>query len=47
MLGEFLREIRGERPPVSPAEDALLALEICVASAISKREGRTVSMAEV
>ncbi len=47
MLGEFVREIRGERPAVSPVGDALRALEICVASVHSKREGRRVSIREL
>lgn len=47
MLGEFVREIRGERLPVCSAQDACLALEVCVASAISKCEGRTVAISEV
>lgn len=47
MLGEFIREIRGERPPVSPVQDALLALKVCVASVMSKHERRTVRVDEV
>jgi len=47
MLREFVREIRGERAPVSPAGDAVRALEICMASVHSKREGRRVSLCEL
>ena len=44
MLSEFVREIRGERPPVSPVENAVRALRICLASVKSKRENRPVSL---
>lgn len=47
MLGEFLREVRGEREPVSSIEDAVRALRICVASVISEKEGRTVHLSEL
>jgi len=47
MLIEFVREIRGERAPVSPVGDAVRALEICMASVHSKREGRRVSLCEL
>ncbi len=44
MLSEFIREIRGEREPVSPIGNAVRALRICVASVQSKREGRPVTL---
>ncbi len=47
MLEEFVKEIRGERPPVSPVQDAVRAVRICLASVKSKREKRTVSMSEI
>lgn len=47
MLGEFLKEIRGERGPVSPVADAVTAMRICLASVMSKREKRTVRITEI
>jgi len=44
MLREFVLEIRGERAPVSPVGDAVRALEICMASMQSKREGRRIEI---
>ncbi len=47
MLKEFIREIRGEREPVCPVEDAILATRVCLAAAKSYLENRTVDMAEI
>lgn len=47
MLHEFVREIRGERAAVSPVQDAVRAVRICLASVKSKREKRTVLMSEI
>jgi len=47
ILAEFVREIHKERAPVSPVADAVRALEICVASIRSKREGRRVAISEL
>jgi predicted dehydrogenase len=46
MLGEFVREIRGKRSPVSPVEHAVRAVRVCLAAVKSKHENRSVSMAE-
>ncbi len=47
MLAEFIREIRGERPPVCPASAAIVATRTCLAAAKSYLEGREVSLSEV
>ncbi len=47
MLGEFLREIRGERKPVNPASEALRASRICFAAIKAYREKRVVSVEEI
>ncbi|MBE2203704.1 MAG: hypothetical protein IAE94_05160, partial [Chthoniobacterales bacterium] len=47
MLAEFIREIRGERGPVCPASDAVLATRVCLAAAKSYIEGRAVDMSEI
>ena len=47
MLNEFLKEVRGERCPVSPVGDAVMAMRICLASVLSKREKRTVQITEI
>ena len=47
MLAEFIREIRGERCPVCPASDAVLATRVCLAAAKSYIEGRAVDMSEI
>ncbi len=47
MLQEFIREIHGERPPVCPAKDAVLAMRICLAAATSYLEGRKVKLTEI
>ncbi len=44
MLREFVKETHGERAPVSPVGDAVQALEICMASVQSKREGRRIEI---
>lgn len=46
MLAEFVREIRGEREPVCPVGDAVLAMRVCLAAATSYLEKRTVSLDE-
>lgn len=45
MLREFIREIRGERGPVSPLEDAIRATRICLAAMESAEEQRPVNVA--
>lgn len=47
MLAEFIREIRGERPPVCPVGDAVLALKVCLAAAKSYLEKREVQLIEL
>jgi len=47
MLKEFVREIRGERGPVSPVASAVTAMRICLAAAKSLTEGREVQIAEI
>ncbi|HWL52172.1 MAG TPA: Gfo/Idh/MocA family oxidoreductase [Chthoniobacteraceae bacterium] len=47
MLREFVREIRGEREPVSPVQDAVRAVRMCLAAVKSKREGRPVALSEI
>lgn len=47
MLAEFIREIRGERPPVCPVAAAVLATKVCLAAAKSYLDGRMVDIAEV
>lgn len=47
ILKEFLREIRGERDPVSPIYDAAAAVRICLAAVKSAREGRVVNVEEI
>jgi len=46
MLEEFCREIRGERGPVCPVGDAVMALKICFAAITSYMEGREVEIVE-
>jgi len=47
MLSEFVREIRGERGPVSPVTDGLRATQICFAAVKSLREERIVRLEEI
>lgn len=47
MLREFVHEIRGERPPVSPIRDAVEVTRICLAAVKSAREKRVVDVAEI
>lgn len=47
MLGEFVKEIRGEREPVSPVQDAVQAVKICFAAIKSFKEGRPVKIDEI
>jgi predicted dehydrogenase len=47
MLGEFVREIRGERGPVCPVGDAILATKVCLAAAKSYLEERPVDVSEI
>ena len=47
MLVEFIREIRGERPPVCPVADAVTATRVCLAAAKSYLEGRAVLLSEI
>jgi predicted dehydrogenase len=47
MLREFIREIRGERPPVCPVQDAILATRVCLAAAKSYLENRAVELSEI
>jgi len=47
MLQEFIREIRGERGPVCPVSDAVVATRVCLAAAKSYMEKRTVSLSEI
>lgn len=47
MVTEFIREIRGERPPVCPVADAVTATRVCLAAAKSYLENRTVSVSEI
>lgn len=47
ILEEFIREIRGERTPVSPVEDAVRVTQICLAAIKSAREKRIVDVAEI
>lgn len=47
MLHEFVREIRGERPPVSPVHDGYEAARACFAAIRSVLEGRTVHLSEL
>lgn len=47
MLREFIREIRGERSPVCPVEDAILATRVCLAAAKSYLENRPVDLTEI
>ncbi len=47
MLKEFIREIRGERSPVSPIQDAVEAMRICLAAVKSAQEKRPVEVAEI
>ncbi|NUN92175.1 MAG: Gfo/Idh/MocA family oxidoreductase [Verrucomicrobiae bacterium] len=47
MLGEFLREIRGEREPISPTAAALRGSRICFAAVTSAMERRVVSLDEI
>jgi len=47
MLAEFVREIRGERGPVSPVSDAMRATKICFAAVKSFREKRIVRVDEI
>lgn len=47
MLREFIREIRGERSAVCPVEAAVLATQVCLATAKSYLDGRKVEVAEI
>jgi len=47
MLTEFIREIRGERDAVSPVQDGVRAVRVCLAAIKSKTESRTVSVDEI
>jgi len=47
MLNEFVKELRGQRGPVSPVQDAALAAKICLASVKSFREKRIVRIDEI
>lgn len=47
MLREFIREIRGECPPVCPVQDAVLATRVCLAAAKSYLENRAVELSEI
>jgi len=47
MLAEFMQEIRGERSPVCPVADAVLATKVCLAAAKSSMEGRIVQLSEI
>lgn len=47
MLLEFVREIRGERGPVCPVGDAVIAVKVCLAAAKSYLEGRAVEISEI
>jgi predicted dehydrogenase len=48
MLAAFIEEVRGRRAePVSPVDDAVRALRICLAAVQSLREGRIVSLDEI
>jgi predicted dehydrogenase len=47
MLAEFIREIRGERGPVSTVRDAYEATRICLAAVQSAREERPVELSEI
>jgi len=47
LLEEFIREIRGERPPVSPIKDAVEVTRICLAALKSAAEKRVVAVKEI
>ena len=47
LLEEFIREIRGERPPVSPIKDAVEVTRICLAALKSAAEKRVVTVKEI
>lgn len=47
MLAEFIREIRGERGPVCPVADAIMATRVCLAAAKSYLEQRSVALSEI
>jgi predicted dehydrogenase len=48
MLAAFIEEVRGRRAePVSPVDDAVRALRICLMAVQSLREGRIVSLDEI
>jgi len=47
MLAEFLREIRGERGPVSPVAEAVTAARVCLAAARSYLGQRPVPLSEI
>lgn len=47
MLTEFVKEICGEREPVSPVQDGVRAVRVCLAAIKSMREARTVSLGEI
>lgn len=47
MFAEFLREVAGERSPVSPTRDALRASSICFAAIRSVNEKRPVAISEI
>ncbi|MFV0415046.1 MAG: hypothetical protein ACK5NG_01615, partial [Chthoniobacterales bacterium] len=47
MLTEFVREIRGERSPVRPVAEAVLATRVCLAATKSYLEKREVQISEI
>lgn len=47
MLQEFIREIRGERSPVSPVSSAVTSTIVCLGAAKSLQENRQVELSEL
>jgi predicted dehydrogenase len=47
MLVEFMREIHGERGPVCPVDDAVLAARVCFAATKSYLEKRSILLSEI
>lgn len=47
MLREFVREIRGEREPISPVQAAVRSVRVCCASVKSKEQKRPVLLSEL
>lgn len=47
MLSEFIKEIHGERAPVSPIQNGVLAVRICLAAVESVSQGRVVDLDEI